>query len=435
VKQSEEIDMSLITRRTMLATTTATLAMPAIARAEGTTVEFYFPVAVGGPITKIVDDLAAGFMKENPDITLKPVYAGSYTDTLTKAVTASKGGQGPQLAVLLSTDAFSLIDDELIVPFDNTAEDKAWLGKFYPAFLANTDINGRQWGVPFQRSTIVMFYNKAAYQEAGLDPEAPPANWAEHAAFAEKLTKREGDRVTRWGVQIPATGFTYWLLQAMVSEAGGTMVTDNGTKTTFTDPAVVAGLQYWVDLVNVHKAHAPGIVDWGVTPRDFLEGRAAMIWHTTGNLTNIKSNAKFPFGVAMLPADKRRGSPTGGGNFYMFKGASPAQQAASLKFLKWVTTPERAAAWGVATGYVATRPDAWETPVMKDYVAGFPAAAVARDQLQYAVPEFSTHDNQRVVTLLDDELQAALLGKKTASQALADAQAGATRVLRPYQKA
>lgn len=426
-----------ISRRTLLtvsATSVGALAMPARVRAQtATTVEFYFPVAVGGPVTKIIDGFAADFSKENPDITLKPVYAGSYTDTLTKAVTATKAGQGPQMAVLLSTDAFSLIDDELVVPFDNIAEDKAWLASFYPAFMANTLINGRQWGVPFQRSTIVLYYNKAAFAEAGLDPEKPPATWAEHMAYAKKLTKVEGNTTTRWGVQIPATGFTYWLLQAMVSEAGGQMVTDNGTKTTFTDPAVVSALQYWMDLA-AEKVHPPGIVDWGVTPRDFLEGRAGMIWHTTGNLTNIRTNAKFPFGVAMLPADKKRGSPTGGGNFYMFKGASAAQRVASLKFLKWVTTPERAAAWGVATGYVATRPDAWETPAMKAYVADFPAAAVARDQLQYAVPEFSTHDNQRVTQLLDDELQAALLGKKTAKAALETAQAGAARILRPYQK-
>jgi sn-glycerol 3-phosphate transport system substrate-binding protein len=425
----------IVTRRGLLATTAATLAMPAIARAGTTNVEFYFPVAVGGPITKIVDGFVADFMKENPDIALKAVYAGSYNDTFTKAVTATKSGQGPALAVLLSTDAFSLIDDDLILPFDNTAEEKAWLSSFYPAFMANGQINGRTWGVPFQRSTIVLYYNKDAFREVGLDPEKAPANWAEHAAFAEKLTKRDASgQTTRWGVQIPATGFTYWLLQAMVAEAGGTMVSDNGTKVHFTDPAVVSALQYWIDLSVVHKAHAPGIVDWGVTPRDFLEGKAAMIWHTTGNLTNIRTNAKFPFGVAMLPADKRRGSPTGGGNFYQFKSASPAQRAASLRFLKWVTAPERAAAWGVATGYVATSPAAWETRTMKDYVAGFPAAAVARDQLAFAVPEFSTHDNQRVTQVLDDELAAAMLGKKTATAALTDAQTAATRLLRPYLK-
>ncbi len=180
--------------------------------------------------------------------------------------------------------------------------------------------------------------------------------------------------------------------------------------------------------------HPPGIVDWGTTPRDFLEGKAAMIWHTTGNLSNIKANAKFPFGVAMLPAEKRRGSPTGGGNFHLFKGASPAQQAASLRFLKWITSPARAAQWSIDTGYVATRADAFETDAMKAYVASFPPAAVARDQLQYAVAELSTHDNQRVTQALDDELQAALTGRKQAKAALDDAQASGTRLLRPYAR-
>jgi sn-glycerol 3-phosphate transport system substrate-binding protein len=425
----------LVTRRLLLATTGA-LAMPAIARAETTTVEFYFPVAVGGPITKIVDDLSADFMKAHPEIALKPVYAGSYVDTLTKAVTATKSGPagsgGPQLAVLLSTDAYSLIDDELVVPFDETAEDKAWLGGFYKAFLRNGDINGRVWGVPFQRSTIVMYTNKDAFREAGLDPEHAPATWAENIEFAKRLTKREGDRTTRWGTQIPATGFTYWLLQALVAEAGAELSSDNGTKVALNSPAVNKALQYWIDLNTVHHVHPPGIVEWGTTPRDFLEGKAAMIWHTTGNLTNIRANAKFPFGVAMLPADMRRGSPTGGGNFYMFKNATPAQREASKVFLKWVTTPERAAAWGIATGYVATRPDAWETPAMKAYVADFPAAAVARDQLEFAVPEFSTHDNQRVTQAFDNETQAAILGRKTVAAALDDAQANATRILKPF---
>ena len=129
--------------------------------------------------------------------------------------------------------------------------------------------------------------------------------------------------------------------------------------------------------------HPEGIVEWGTTPKDFFERKVAMMWTTTGNLTNVKANAKFDFGVAMLPANKQRGSPTGGGNFYIFKKSTPAQREAAFKFIKWVTTPQRAAQWGIDTGYVAVRADAWDTPVMKQYVAGFPAAAVARDQLPY----------------------------------------------------
>ena len=104
-----------------------------------------------------------------------------------------------------------------------------------------------------------------------------------------------------------------------------------------------------------------------------------------------------------------------------------------MKFAAWMTSPERAAQWGIDTGYVAVRPDAWDTTVMKQYVAGFPAAAVARDQLQYAVAELSTHDNQRVTKALNDALQAILTGAKPANAALDEAQAEANRVLAGYQ--
>jgi sn-glycerol 3-phosphate transport system substrate-binding protein len=408
-------------RRTLLA---ATLAAPVVARAQAATeISFYFPVAVGGPITKIIDGYCTAFEAETPGIKVRPIYAGSYVDTLTKAQTALKAGDGPTMAVLLAVDAHTLIDDKLIVPFDevaSTADDRAWLSSFYPAFLANGQIGGHTWGIPFQRSTIVLFYNKT------LLPTAPQT-WAQHAEMAATLTIKD----QRWGTLIPATGFTYWLFQALVTEAGGTLANADGTTVAFDSPASNAALKYWLDL-QASGATPPGLVEWGTTPRDFLEGRAGMIWTTTGNLSNIKANAKFPFGVSMLPAGVQRGSPTGGGNFHLFAAASPAQRTAALHFLKWVTSPNRAAQWGIDTGYVAVRPDAWETPRMKAYVDGFPEAAVARDQLQYAVPELSTHDNQRVTQALNDGLQAALTGRKQPGPALADAQAAATRLLRPF---
>jgi sn-glycerol 3-phosphate transport system substrate-binding protein len=210
------------TRRRLLHAAAATLALPGIARAadSATEISFYFPVAVGGPITKIIDGYAADFQRENPSIKVTPIYAGTYQDTLTKAQTALKAGAGPQMAVLLSTDVFSLIDDDLIVPFDTLANSdahKAWLRSFYPAFLKNGEIDGHTWGVPFQRSTIVLYWNKAAFQEAGLNAEHAPNTWAKQAAFAQKLTRRSGGTVERWGVQIPATGFPYWLFQGNCS--------------------------------------------------------------------------------------------------------------------------------------------------------------------------------------------------------------------------
>src|SRR5256885_3233857 len=193
-----------------------------------------------------------------------------------------------------------------------------------------------------------------------------------------------------------------------------------GTETSCDKPAVIEALQYWVDLSQKHKVMPTGIIEWGTTPKDFFERKVAMMWTTTGNLTNVKNNAKFDFGVAMLPAGKQRGSPTGGGNFYLFKKSTPQQREAALKFIRWATSPQRAAQWRIDTGYVAVRADAWDTPVMKQYVASFPAAAVARDQLPYSKAELSTHDNQRRSEEHTSELQSPcnlvcrlLLEKKT----------------------
>ena len=191
--------------------------------------------------------------------------------------------------------------------------------------------------------------------------------------YAQKLTKRDASgKVTQWGVQIPSSGFPYWLFQALAIENGVNLMNAAGTETYYDKPEVIEALQYWVDLVKKYKVHPEGIVDWGTTPKDFFEKKMAMMWTTTGNLTNVRTNAKFDFGVAMLPAGKQRGSPTGGGNFYLFKKSTPAQQQAAFRFIKWITTPERAAQWGIDTGYVAVRADAWETPAMKQYVAGIP---------------------------------------------------------------
>jgi sn-glycerol 3-phosphate transport system substrate-binding protein len=429
--------MTKIDRR-WLAGMIAGAALAIAAPAEAVELSFYYPVAVGGPITKIIDGYAAEFTKANPDVTIKPVYAGTYQDTITKVLTALKSGEPPHLAVILSTDTFTLIDEDAVLAYDDIAtgaEDKAWLASFYPAFMENGHIGGKTWGIPFQRSTIVLYWNKDAFKEAGLDPERGPATWAQMVEFGRKLTKRDaGGNVAQWGVQIPSSGFPYWLFQGLTTTNDVRLMNAAGTETYYDKPAVIEALQFWVDLSLKDKIHPPGIVEWGTTPKDFFERKVAMMWTTTGNLTNVKANAPFPFGVAMLPANKRHGSPTGGGNFYLFKKTTPEQRAAALKFIKWMTTPERAADWGIKTGYVAVRADAWQTPAMKDYVAGFPAAAVARDQLQHSVAELSTHDNQRVTKALNDGLQAALTGTKPADQAMKDAQREADRLLRPYRR-
>lgn len=418
-----------------LAAAGAVLAAPAVHAQGATEITFNYPIAVGGPITKIIDGYCEDFAKANPGFRVKPVYTGSYQDTLTKTLTAMKGGDAPSLACLLSVDMFTLITEDAIVAWDDLpGSDKGWLDSFYPAFLENSRTGGKTWGVPFQRSTVVLYWNKDLFREVGLNPDVAPASWDEQVAFAQKLTKREGEQTTRWGLQIPSSGFPYWLFQGFTTQNDVRLMNPEGNQVVFGDPRVAEALKYWVDLSVVHKVHPPGIVEWGTTPRDFFERKTAMMWTTTGNLTNVRRNASFPFGVAMLPAGKRRGSPTGGGNLYVFKQANPAQREAAARFARFLTTPERAAQWCIDTGYVAVSPAAFETPALKAYAAEFPPALVARDQLPHAVAELSTYDNQRVTKALNDGLQAALTGRKQPAAAMGDSQAEAERLLRPFKR-
>ena len=429
------MSMSLTRRSALSALASAPLLAAPALRAQGTVeITFNYPIAVGGPITRIIDGYCADFARENPGITVKPIYAGSYQDTLTKTLTALRGGDAPQVACLSAVEIFTLIDEDAILPWDDLpGVERSWLDSFFPAFLENSRSGGKTWGIPFQRSTPVLYWNKEAFREAGLDPETPPATWAEQVAFAERLTRREGDQVARWGLQIPSSAFPYAFFQGLTTQNDVRLMNAEGTRTFFADPKVAEALQYWMDLSMRYRVHPPGIVEFGTTPRDFFERKCAMMWTTTGNLTNVRRNAPFPFGVAMLPAGRRRGSPTGGGNLYVMRTANPAQRDAAVKFARFLTTPERAAQWGIDTGYVAVTPAAFETPAMRAYAAEFPPALVARDQLPHAVAELSTHENQRVTKALNDNLQAALTGRKQATPAMADAQAEADRILRSYR--
>ncbi len=164
---------------------------------------FYYPVAVGGPVTKTIDQMAADFEKENPDIKVKPVYSGTYQESIVKALTATKAGQPPHLAVLLSTDMFTLIDEDAIVPIDGllTRDDRAkWLDGFYESFMKNSRTGGKTWGVPFQRSTIVMYWKQDFVPQTGLRSERPRANGDKMVLFAKTYENRtEGETRAKGG--------------------------------------------------------------------------------------------------------------------------------------------------------------------------------------------------------------------------------------------
>lgn len=426
------------TAPTAAATTAASSATkaPASVATTGSTTEisFFFPSAASGPIVPTINGYVDEFNKQNNGIKVTPTYIGGYTDVTTKIqTTIDGGGQPPETAVLLSTDLYALKDADYIVPFtDYLKGQDAYLNDFYPAFMKNSMDGNDVYGIPFQRSTPVMYYNKDLFQQVGLNPDQPPQKWADMVDAAKKLVKADG---SRWGVEIPSDGFPYWVFQGMAIGNGKNYVDPSGNKVYFNDPAVVQALQAWVNLGATDKVAPNSIVVWATTPADLIGGKTAIAWHTTGSLTDIvkQSTGKFQIGVSFLPGLKGPGAPTGGGNFYIFKKTPKDKQQAAFKFIQYLSSPEMEARWTVDSGYVAARKSAWDQPVLKDYAQKVPQVLVARDQLQYADKEFSTHSGPQVQKAFGDELQAALTGKKTPQQAMDDAQKNVDNVLKQFR--
>lgn len=392
--------------------------------------EFYFPVAVGGPITTIIDDLVADFHEQHGNIKVTPIFAGSYSETMTKVLTAVQGNNSPDLAVLFSIDLHTLLSLEAIEKL-NPYFESSYLDDFFEGFMSNSQVGDDVWSIPFQRSTIVLYYNKDAFREAGLDPEKPPANWDELVEYSKQLTANG-----RWGLEIPSTGYQYWMFQALALQASGgqNIMSDDGTEVYFDTKENLEALQFYVDLGREHKVMPEGIIEWATVPSDFISEKTAMMFHTTGNLTRVKDEANFDFGVAYLPAKKDYGTPTGGGNIYMFKNIPEENKEAAVTFIEFLTEPERVAQWSMDTGYVATRQSAYETEKLQSYIAEFPEAKVALDQLEYGDSELSTFENGRVQKILNDSIQSALTGNISAEEALKRAQKEADEVLKGYKK-
>ncbi|KMK77841.1 ABC transporter substrate-binding protein [Alkalihalobacillus pseudalcaliphilus] len=395
-------------------------------------IEFYFPVAVGGPIANIIDEYVAEFEEENENINVTAIFGGSYQDTMTQVLAAVQAGNSPDLAVLLSVELFTLLEMgaiEEVTPYF----EQEYLDDFYEGFLANSAIGDEVWSVPFQRSTIVLYYNKDMFEEAGLDPEQPPTTWEELAEYADQLTVRDGGNVSQWGLQLPSTGFQYWITQALALQTGENIMSEDGKEVYFNNPEVVEAVQFWYDLANVHEVMPKGIIEWGTVPSNFLSGQTAMMYHTTGNLTNVRDSADFEFGVAMLPANHSFGSPTGGGNLYLFEDIPEENKEAAIKFIEFLTSPEKVAEWSMDTGYVATRESAYETDALIQYVEDFPAAQVARDQLEHSASELATYQNGEVQQIFNDALQSILTGERSVEEGLDRAQNSASSVLERFQ--
>lgn len=407
------------------------------AAAPVTKIDFYYPVSASGPIAQIVQSLIKDFESENPDIKVNAVYSGTFDETLNRAMVAHKAGKPPAMAHILSAHLFTLLDADALVAFDDIVQpdaNKTWLRGYFPALMRNGRYKGKTYGIPLQRSVQIWYWNKDAFKEAGLDPDRPPRTWDEVVSFSKRLVKRDpAGQVVRWGVQIPSSLSAYWTLQSFSIQNGSDISADVSWYLRLNTPEAIGALTWWRDLASVHQVMPRGVVDWGASPKDFVEGRTAMLMTTTGNLGFFRANAKFPFGASSLPSNKASGTPTGGGNLYVFKGAPVEQQQAAARLARWLGSPERAAEWAVKTGYIATTPAAYKTVRMQEHVTKFPQYLVARDQLASADRELSVYLQAQVTGEIDSNVRAVMTGSKAPQAALQDAQDAANRLFSKYR--
>jgi sn-glycerol 3-phosphate transport system substrate-binding protein len=264
---------------------------------------------------------------------------------------------------------------------------KQFLDRFWPSMLLNCGYNGKIYAVPFQRSTPVMYYNKDAFAAAGLDPEKPPLTWDELANAAQKLTTREGDRVTRWGLELPLEAFG-WFYYALTYANNGETLSADGTKVLWDDQKNLEALQFWHDLVNKYKV-TPAYTPWNDGPQEFAAGRAAIVWHSTGSQAFMRQNVKFRWGLGRIPKHTQFGPPSGGGNMLMYA-TEPARRKAGWTFMTWMSDAPQAARWSIASGYLATNIASWDRPEMQALLKEHPEVAVTKEQLPDAKKEPSS---------------------------------------------
>lgn len=380
---------------------------------------FYYPVGVAGPLARVIGEMTDKFNKEyEGKIEVVPVYSGDYDPTMQKVQTAIMAGNPPDIFMVEISELPTLLAMDAVLPLDDFVKkmEKGYWEDFYAPFRENATVGGKIYGIPFQRSTPVLYWNKEAFKAAGLDPDKPPKTWDELKEYATKLNIKD----KQWGVTISG-GWNDWLFEAFVRQNGSYLISPDGKKANFDSKEAIEALDFWVELKHRLKVGPPHST-WGSTPPDFVGGRTAMLYHSTGILTFLKRSAKFDFGVAFMPQKKTYGAAVGGANLMIAKKIPKERQEAAWKYIEWMSNVKNVAEWSVASGYVAVRQSAYEDPAMKEHVSKNPEYLVARDQLKYAHGKMMAKNFQKVREILKRQLDDAVAGKIAPAEALKIAQ-------------
>ncbi len=355
----------------------------------GGPVEITFWHGMSGQLKDVLDQQVKEFNKSQDEVKVVATAQGTDYDTnQQKILAAIASGNPPDIGQIEIHALPKFAASGAIAPLDSFMKKSKDHQKsdFVQGILANTRYEGQTYGVPFNRSVPMLYYNVDMFEKAGIS--GPPATWQEVADDARKLAD-PGQKV--YGYE-PVN--EWWFFESMVWSNGGDILSPDNKQATFDTEKAQAGMEIWRQLKQdgVLSVNS-GTEAWSQTISDFTEGRTAMYTGSAGDMGQIEEGKpNFAWKAAFIPKFDQYAVPTGGANAAIFS-KDKAKQEAAWKFISWFTSKDQTILWSQKTGYLPVMKSAIDDPKMVKYFEENPNHKLPVDQLEYArtapeIPEY-----------------------------------------------
>ena len=394
-----------------------------------------------------VNKIAADFNAMQSDYKVVPVFKGSYAETMTGAIAAFRAGNPPHIVQVFEVGTATMMAAKgAVKPVYHLMADAG--EKFDPAaylpavtsYYSTPD--GKMLSMPFNSSTPVVYWNKEAFQKAGLDPEKPPKTWPETFEAAKKL-RAAGmpcGFTSSWVSWIQVENFSAWHNVPTGTKANGLEGPD--AELTINNPTVVR------HIANLAEAQKDKSFDYGgrTTEPDgkFISGECGMAQNSIGYYGAVKAGAKFPWGVTELPyypdiAGAPQNTIIGGASLWVMAGKKPEEYKGVAKFFGYLSTTPVQEAWHEATGYLPITKAAYEATKASGFYEKNPGTETAIKEMTNKPPTENSRGLRfgnlvQIRDVIAEDLENAFAGKATAQQALDDAVKRGNAILRLFQK-
>ncbi len=394
-------------------------------------------------VAELIDD----FNTSQSDVRVTGSLVPTYQELFLKWRASLGGGVRPDLVQLEETTVQSMVDSHSSVPVGACVKaDHYDTSDFLPRAIEYYTLDGQLQAMPWNVSNPVLFYNRAAFRDAGLDPDKPPRTLDEVRAYSQQIVDR---KVATHGIALKVLPYyvEFWLAKAgqtYVDHANGR--DGRATAATLDNPTGRAIYTWWHDMVRDGLA-----LDVGPGPDPdhlFAIGTkdAAMTIEasgTIGAILSVLSSGQYPgveIGVGQLPGVQAGGGvPVGDGALWISKASSAARTAAAWRFVKWLDEPAQQARLHVEAGYVPIRKSAVHDPAGQELWVEMPMYRVAYDQLEAGESSAAASgsvigDYQGVRDAVVDSIVRMLTKNVPPADAVADAQRIATQRIEAYNQ-